>query len=191
MHDRAGLVGDDGVILVLALERVADVAALLAAVEVGRAEIPAARPLHQVAADGGHVADLRRGRVRARLAERRPLLLHRRVRLDRRQGHQRPEHQVALVLDAVEPADGAQVDDALGRLEPLFQAVDQVDAARLDHDAGAELRDRFLEAGGIRPLEGPHRFASLTPFSLPSAASTAAGFIGSSRTRTPMALYTA
>ena len=62
------------------------------------------------------------------------------------------------------------------------------------HEPGYESYAEYLarlEAGGIRPLERLHRFASFTPLSLPSAASTADGFIGSSRTRTPMALYTA
>ena len=55
---------EDGVVLVLAAHRVAELAALPQAVEVA-AEVPAARPLAQVAADGALVAELRAARPSA------------------------------------------------------------------------------------------------------------------------------
>ena len=60
MDDVARAVAEDRVELVLAIDGEAARAALLQAVELLVPEVPAARPLHQVAADGADVADLRR-----------------------------------------------------------------------------------------------------------------------------------
>src|SRR6185312_8063823 len=120
----------------------------------------------------------------------RPAAAHVRTGGHLRQRRQRPEHELARraeLLDAVEPGDAVQVDHALGLVEPLLHAIDEIDAAGLDHDAVMELRDGIVEALRLHPLERFHLRASF-PSSLPSAASTTAGFIGSVRMRTPMAL---
>ena len=71
MHHRAGFVVHDRVVLILALQRMTLVrAALLPAIEIGRAEVPAPWPLHQVAAQRRHVAHLRRGRMTCRIRQR-------------------------------------------------------------------------------------------------------------------------
>ena len=62
---------EDGVELVLARRREAGVAALLEADELLVAEVPAARALIQVAADGSLVADLRRAHFDRRRRDRR------------------------------------------------------------------------------------------------------------------------
>ena len=69
MNDGAAVVVEDRVILVLAGEGEAGIAALARAMMGARAEIPAARPLQQVAADGGDVADLRAGGGAGRLGQ--------------------------------------------------------------------------------------------------------------------------
>ena len=60
MNDVAGPVAEDRVELVLPFHREAARAALLQAVELFITEIPAARPLHDVAANSSDIADLRR-----------------------------------------------------------------------------------------------------------------------------------
>ena len=79
MDDRAEPVVEDRVILVLAGNRVAMAAALAQAAELGRAEIPAARTLQEVAADRGDGADLRARRFARRLRQRRIAFADRRV----------------------------------------------------------------------------------------------------------------
>ena len=65
MNHGADVVVHDGVVLVLAGVGVTVIAGsvLLLAVEVGGAEVPAARALHDVASEGRHVAHLRSGGV--------------------------------------------------------------------------------------------------------------------------------
>ena len=70
MHDVARAVAEDRVILVLAIDGEAARAALLQAVELLVAEVPAARPLREVPADGADVADLRRADFAGGVGER-------------------------------------------------------------------------------------------------------------------------
>ena len=79
MNDVAGAIAEDRVELVLAFHREAARAALLQAVELFVAEVPAARPLHDVAADRAHVADLRRADAFGRRDERGKQLSRRRM----------------------------------------------------------------------------------------------------------------
>src|SRR5689334_21076644 len=60
MDDVAGAAAEDGVELVFTLRRETPVAALLVADELLVAEVPAARTLVDVAADGSLISDLRR-----------------------------------------------------------------------------------------------------------------------------------
>src|SRR4029078_1231482 len=60
MHDEAGAAAEDSLELVLARGREAPVAALLEADELLVAEVPAAWPLVEIAADGTLIAHLRR-----------------------------------------------------------------------------------------------------------------------------------
>ena len=70
MDDVAGTVAEDRVELVLAVHGEAARAALLQAVELLVPEVPAARTLIQVAADGAGVANLRRADFPGGLHER-------------------------------------------------------------------------------------------------------------------------
>jgi hypothetical protein len=70
---------------------------------------------------------------------------------------ERPYAQSAFFLfNPVEPANVANVDEAFGRFQSLFETIKQVDAARLDHGAGAQLRDRFFHRRGICPFKPVH-----------------------------------
>src|ERR1019366_7682926 len=59
MHNGAAAMIEDGVVLVLAAKSEAGLAALARTMVVNRAEVPAPRPLQQIAAECRHVADLR------------------------------------------------------------------------------------------------------------------------------------
>src|SRR5260221_12162578 len=93
MHDVAGSVAEDGVILILAFHGVAAVAALLHAVVLVTAEIPAARTLAKIAADRSHVANLERSYLVGRGRQRGKALLHRGVFGQRAELGQRPDAQ--------------------------------------------------------------------------------------------------
>ena len=84
MNHRTGAIVEDGVVLVFALVRMTMVAGatLLLAVEVARPEVPAARALHEVPAERGHVPDLRRGGMSGGVGQAGIGTLHVRVRGD-------------------------------------------------------------------------------------------------------------
>ena len=92
-HDRADAVvaGEQTVVAVLAVARVAEVAAFLEADGVAMAVIPAARMLREIAADGGDVADLRRGDFRGGVVQAGKDFLNFRVVLDFRDGDKRAD----------------------------------------------------------------------------------------------------
>src|SRR5258708_40259682 len=85
MNDGADAVVEDRVVVVLAVLREAVGAAFFAAMEILRAEVPAARPLHQIAANGPHVANLRRADARNTLRERHGLFLDQGMPFDLRE----------------------------------------------------------------------------------------------------------
>jgi hypothetical protein len=85
--------------------------------------------------------------------------------------------------DLAEPRELADADEPARRLEPLLEAIEQIDAAGERHRAGlGERGDRVVDGFGLDPLEALHDFLVF------SAASTVRGVIGSSRMRTPIAL---
>src|SRR5579884_2277899 len=100
---------------VLAGDGEAEVAALLVAVELGVAEVPAARALVDVAADGADLADVGRGNGAGRLRQGGVVLPDRRGGLDRRQRRQGADCQPLgwLELDPVAIRDGADIDERL------------------------------------------------------------------------------
>src|SRR5438874_7474271 len=91
MHGVARPAAEQRVIAVLAVACGALGAALQPAVDACVAVVPAARPLQQVASDGGEVADLRAGRRGRRLRERAVALADHRVLLDLRKGGERAD----------------------------------------------------------------------------------------------------
>jgi hypothetical protein len=92
--------------------------------------------------------------------------------------------RAAVDLERVEAGQLAEADEAARLLEALLQPVEQIDAARERHRARlAERRDGVGDGLGLDPFEALH---GRLPFR--SAASTVRGVIGSSRTRTPIAL---
>ena len=114
VRGRAEVVREDRVLAVLALARVAAVAAVEPAREL-QPPVPAARRLEQVAADRAHVAELRRGGEAARLPQRVGDL---RVALElgeRRSGAD------ASVPRTPRGTTSAHVDERLGPNEPVAQ----------------------------------------------------------------------
>ena len=209
MDDRASAVVEDRVIRVLAVDRVAVAAALAQAAERGGAEVPAARPLQQVAAQGRDMADLRARSAGGRIAKCRVAAPHERVRGQFGQRDHRADAQAAvgLFFDAVQARNGRQADQHRRRQQALLEQIEQIDAAGLHHrgrgcrrrdgrtggrahrvgDRGRRCRGGLARGSGGRPGKGIH---DIRPGAgaRPSAASTAAGVIGSDRSRTPIAL---
>src|SRR6266581_412205 len=76
MDDVTQLTTDDGVVRVIAGDGVAEVAALLVAVEIFAAEEPAPRPLVDIATQGAEVADQGRSNGFCRLRQQRNRFLY-------------------------------------------------------------------------------------------------------------------
>src|SRR5438270_12284658 len=180
MNDGAYLVIEDRVILVLALLGEALLASCAPAVELLVAEIPAARTLQQVAADRGHIADVRRGRVQRGIGENFVALPDYRMLGDGGQSHHGPEAQPSgLFLHVVEIGDGTDVDQASWRVQTFFQAIHQVDAAGFGQALIVDLPDGIIDRAGIGPFKtGNH--ATPPCFTLPSAVRTPAVVFGCS-----------
>src|SRR5512141_2116235 len=113
MRRRAEVVREDRVLAVLAVARVAAVTAVEAAV-VAEPPVPAPRRLEEVAAERAHVAELRRRRKPARLAQR-----VRNPRLDLELAERRPraDHPAR---DAARH-DATHVDERLRAQQPVLQ----------------------------------------------------------------------
>jgi len=60
------------------------------------------------------------------------------------------------MVDAIEPANLAQVDDAIGGVEPLLEPVHEVDPPRLGDRGRTEESESLLEGGGVVPHEARH-----------------------------------
>src|SRR6185295_13878219 len=91
VDDRAEAVAEDRVVVVLAVLREAVASALLQAVEVGAAEIPAARALEEVAAERRRLADVRRRGMPRRVGERRIAPADERVEIEMGEGRERAD----------------------------------------------------------------------------------------------------
>src|SRR2546427_778522 len=91
MDDVAELATDDRVVAVVAGDGVAEVAALLVAVEILAAEEPAARPLVDVAAQCAEIPDERRGDALGGLREQREPLAQLGVFAELLKGHDRAD----------------------------------------------------------------------------------------------------
>ena len=101
---------------------------------------------------------------------------------------ERPARPACRAADAVEPGDAAQVDEALRRVEPLLQAIDEIDAAGLDDRRRAP--SCAIASSRLVACTHSKDFIGAPPCCRACRARRArrAGVIGSSRTRTPMAL---
>src|SRR5690606_9688551 len=156
------------------------------------AEVPAARPLEQVAADRAEVADLRRPDLSGRLRQRRVLAAHARMCLELDELRGGPDAQTALGEVGDRGIEPFHVDDALGRDDEVLHQADEVHPAGQRHRTPAlrvERRDRPLRRRGIHVSERLHNVPPVRPAS--SASRTFCGVIGRLRTRTPVALATA
>src|SRR5882724_4517794 len=110
MHDGAGAIVEDGMVLVLTVLGEAVVAAFLAALKIFGAKIPAAWPLRQISANACHVADLRRGSSTGRFRKGQIFFLNPRMLFDLRQRDQRPHAETLRALgDIAQSLDVADV----------------------------------------------------------------------------------
>src|SRR5690349_20064530 len=131
MHNRAQAIVEYGVILILAFLRVANLAALFAAMNLLIAKIPAPWSLKQIAAGGGHVANLGSGGMTGTISKSSVALSNYRIRIKLRQGHQGADRQSAfLIIDnRIPPHDVADVYKLRRRSEVFFHQIEQIDAA--------------------------------------------------------------
>ncbi len=131
------------------------------------AEIPASRPLEQVAPQRGHVADLRRPDFERRLPERRVCPANSGIRHDVGQPGPRADRQSArlgVAGDSGQVLDVLQIDHAIRRGNVVFHPADQVGAAGEGRRAGrSQERDSLIDRGGGCVLKGFH--GSRLPFS--------------------------
>src|SRR5690606_40401243 len=180
------------VVLVLAVDREAPRPALLQARELLVAEVPASRPLQQVAAHRAEVADLRRADFAGRLRQGAILAPYPRMGLevDEPGGGADPEAAFRQVGDR--GVEAPHADDAVGRGDVVLHQPDEVHAAGERHRTaalGVERGDRLLHRRGIHVSERLHCVPPVRAAS--SATSTLRGVMGRLRTRTPVALATA
>jgi len=208
MDDGAAVLIEDRVVLILAAEREADLAAFAHAMMMRRAEIPAARPLQQIAANRRHVPDLRTGQLPSSFGQCIVASTHEWMPGELRERNHRPDAQGSARLfdDAPQFGNAAQIDEAARTEQPFFHQVEQVDAASLQDDGIgsrlAALREHGIgnragscaccggKVAGAGPFETVH-VRGLVAGIRPSAPRIVAGVIGNWRTRTPIALYTA
>ena len=203
MDDGADFVGEDGVILILAVDGEAAAAAAPQAALVVGAEIPAARTLQDIAAEGGDGADLRARRSRRGVGQRRVALAHDRVRGHLLERRQRADAQTAAPSSAMASrfATPRKLTRRRGARRPRFiksrrstppafnrSAVGAASFARASTIAAAAVVDAARAASAtLRAVIHSKRGMDITR--LPArAARIAARFIGKARSRTPMAL---
>ena len=137
MHDRAPIVAEYRMILIFTGEGETMLAALARAMMRRRTEIPAARPLQQIAAQRRDMAKLRAGRTRRRVGERG-------VTLGRSAGCTASCSNVTSApirvpasssRDRVETCHVAQIDHPRGPQQSFLHQIEQIDPARLQHHA--------------------------------------------------------
>src|ERR1700748_3036085 len=85
--------------------------------------------------------------------------------------------------DAAKTINVTDVDQLRRGNDVFLHQVQQIDAARLDHGAIAQLAQSFVDGSGIGKCKLVHACSSSC--TLPSAASTWAGVMGIFRIRTP------
>ena len=133
MHGDAGAGAEEGVELVLALRAAGQPSPPLSQQsQVRVAEVPAARPLQQVAADRGHVPQLRRGGDGGRLGQGGVARLEQRGSLDLGQRGQRAQGDAAgavRVDPGGEPCQALDVDQPVRGGEVGLHQGEQVGAA--------------------------------------------------------------
>ncbi len=167
MNRVGGTPAENHVVAVLPAHRVADVAALLEALVLFQAVVPAARTLEDAAPDGGHVADLGRSGLGRSDGEGGVRFADALVIPDVGQLHQGADAQspVRLDLDFGQAGNPLEVHQARRFLEVFLEMVDDVDAARLVDAPGFLLNEilRLDEGGGLGDFEAIHGELSPPP----------------------------
>src|ERR1044071_871036 len=146
MNNRAKTVAEDGMILILAFDGEATVAAFFPAVKLGLPEVPAARALQEVAADGGDVAYLRSGGMTRSISERPVAAADDSIRVQFGERHQRPDAKTLfrVLAHAVQSLNGKNVNETRGSIQAFLETVNQIYPARFDCCRAIELRDGFV-----------------------------------------------
>ena len=120
------------------------------------AEIGAAHALQEVAADRGHVAQLRRGALDQGFDDQRLRLPRGGIGGHVRHPRQRAEHELVPIEPDVAQGEAVDVDQLLGPLDLLAHQVDQRRAACEVAPAGQRAGDRVLLAASGSIREGVH-----------------------------------
>ena len=192
VDDRACVVPEDRVELVLARLREALGPALLEALELGRAEVPAARPLAEIAREGRRVADLRRRGSEARVGEGGQLgsqaLGH------CREGHESTNGNAAgrVSLNGRVGGQSPQIDDEVGGEVVFLDSIEKFGPGPLHFGRNLLLSRRghlsrgIFPASWLDPFEAPHALTSRFG-TFPSASRILAGVIGRAVGRMPVA----
>src|ERR1035437_9866078 len=151
MHDGAAVMIEDGVVLVLAAECETGLTALACTVVVRGAQVPAPRPLQQIAAERRHIADLWARRMAGGGSVSCIAFKNDWVVGDvRERDHGAYAYRTVLLLDnLVEPGDAAEIYDAARLQQALLHEVEKVDSARLDDNGILQRPPRRL--GTIMP----------------------------------------
>src|SRR6266849_1813747 len=183
MHDKRRAAAEDRMVAVKSADRVTFVAALLEALDILIAEIPASRTLQQITAYGGEVSNLRRRRFFRSHRNRFVALAYGRVIRDVVKLPERANLEPAVRgrLDSVHPRESLEIDEAFRRDHVLLHQVDEIDTA-CERNASAlgEQAARVSKVNGGEHFEAIHH-------AFPRAASTLSGVIGNARTGTPIA----
>src|SRR4029450_4205512 len=121
MNDCADLIAEDSVVVVLSGLREAAVATLLQAMKLLAAEIPATRPLQDVAADGRDVADVRRRGVSCGIGQSGITRANDFVLAQLIEGRPRPDVETGRIFtDLIQTRNRADVDQLGRRVEPFL-----------------------------------------------------------------------
>src|SRR6266487_2872194 len=185
------VVAEDRVVLVFAADGEAARAAFLETDELLVAEVPAARPLVDVAADGPLIANLRRPDFSRRVPNRRVQLRDLRMLGEVDDLDRRSDPQTTVRRRRHRGIEAFDVDEPIGRVDVVLHPREQVLTAgdRQGDAIALERGHRVLLVRGIDVGEGLH---SVPPaFSCTSAASTLCGCSGRLRIVAPVALRTA
>src|ERR1017187_4177577 len=194
MHDVTQVSADDGVVAVIALDRVADLAAFLDAVEVFVTEEPAPWPLVDVAPERGDRADLGGRHGGGGLDEHGPEPRQVSVLDDVHQRRRRADRAPAIVdAHPSQTRHGRQVDQLTGVRHPFAR---ELVTHHTDHDVGPAGQGSRVESLFVQDAQGLAEVRRLAQdealHARPASASrTRLRDSGRSVTQTPTALYSA
>jgi hypothetical protein len=149
MNDRTGPIVENSMVLVFPRQGEAMIAALLEATMMLGAEIPAARALQQIPADGRDIPDLRTSSSARRIREDRAARRDERMAGDCCNSRKRTNPNAAAIfrLYEVETSHPAQIDDGARGEEIFLHEAKEIDATGL-YDIAPDVRRHRIRHGG-------------------------------------------